>query len=208
MLNAFGRSIPITLEELLAEPVALVVWDMQEGIARRATNIATLVETIPKLSNAARRHHHPVIYSQHFSAPLEYEDRAWIRSMWESSGRGDTASMRAPYRPGSNAWQFVAETAPQPEDLVIPKTRPNFFIGTPFRSVLAARGIDTVLMTGVATERGVLATARDAIYQGVTVVVVTDAVGSFSDAAHEAGLQDLAKVAKLCSTAQVLAAWD
>ncbi len=76
MLNAFGRSIPTTLEELLAQPVALVVWDMQEGIARRATNIATLVETIPKLSGAARRHHHAVIYSQLFSAPLEYEDAA------------------------------------------------------------------------------------------------------------------------------------
>ena len=208
MLNAFGRSIPTTLEEMLSEPSALVVWDMQEGIARRSTNIETLLETIPKLTEAARRHHHPVIYSQHSSAPLEFEDRAWIRSLWESSGRGDAGAMLPPYPPGSPGWQFVAATAPHSDDLVIPKARPNFFVGTQFRSVLAARGIDIVLMTGVATERGVLATVRDGANQGIMMVVVTDAVGSFSAAAHERGLQDLGKVAHLCSAAEVLVAWD
>jgi nicotinamidase-related amidase len=208
MLSAFGRSIPTTLSEVLSEPSALVVWDMQEGIARRSTNIETLLDTIPKLTDAARRHHHPVIYSQHFSAPLEYEDRAWVRALWESSGRGDASAMLPPYPPGSPGWQFVARTAPHPDDLVIPKTRPNFFVGTPFRSVLAARGIDTVLMTGVATERGVLTTVRDAANQGIMMVVVTDAVGSFSAAAHERGLQDLGRLAHLCSAADVLAAWN
>jgi nicotinamidase-related amidase len=208
VLNAFGRSIPTTVDEMLGEPCALIVWDMQEGIARRATNIETLLDTIPKLTDAARRHRHPIIYSQHFSAPLEYEDRAWIRSLWESSGGGDASAMVPPYPPGSPGWQFVARTAPHPNDLVIPKTRPNFFVGTPLRSVLAARGIDTVLMTGVATERGVLTTARDAANQGIMMVVVTDAVGSFSEAAQERGLQDLGKLAHLCSAAEVVAAWD
>jgi nicotinamidase-related amidase len=208
VLNAYGRSIPTTLDEVLGEPCALVVWDMQEGIARRATNVETLLETIPRLTDAARRHHHHVIYSQHFSPPLEYEDRAWIRSLWESSGRGDPAALRPAYPPGSPGWQFVPETAPHSDDVVIPKTRPNFFIGTPFRSVLAARGIDTVLMTGVATERGVLTTVRDAAYQGVMMVVVTDAVGTFSDAAHERGLQDLGRLAHLCTTDEVISTWD
>jgi hypothetical protein len=40
------------------------------------------------------------------------------------------------------------------------------------------------------------------------MVVVTDAVGSFSEAAHERGLQELGKLAHLCSAADVLAAWD
>ena len=208
MLNAFGRSIPTTVGEMLGEPCALVVWDMQEGIARRATNIATLLDTIPKLTDAARRHHHPVIYSQHFSPPLDYEDRAWIRSLWASSGRGDASAMVPSYPPGSPRWQFVARTAPRPDDLVIPKTRPNFFVGTPLRSMLAARGIDTVLMTGVATERGVLTTARDAANQGIMMVIVTDAVGSFSEAAQVRGLQELGQLAHLCSAADVVAAWD
>jgi hypothetical protein len=80
-------------------------------------------------------------------------------------------------------------------------------IGTQFRSVVAGLGIDTVLMTGVATDRGVLATARDAAYQGIMMVAVTDAVGSFTDGAHEAGLQELGRVAHFCSAALVLAAW-
>ena len=207
MLKAFGRSIPTTLGEVLGQSSAMVVWDMQEGIARRATNIATLLATIPKLADAARRNHHPIIYSQHFSAPLEYEDRAWIRSVWQSSERADGSAMHPAYPPGSPGWQFLPETAPHSEDLVIAKTRPSFFVGTQFRSVLAGLGIDTVLMTGVATDRGVLATARDAAYQGIMMVAGTDAVGSFTDAAHEAGLQELGRVAHLCSAAEVLAAW-
>jgi nicotinamidase-related amidase len=63
-------------------------------------------------------------------------------------------------------------------------------------------------MTGVATERGVLTTVRDAANQGIMMVVVTDAVGSFSAAAHERGLQDLGRLAHLCSAADVLAAWN
>lgn len=208
MLEAFGRSIPTSGEEILTEPCALIVWDMQEGIARRATNIETLLQTIPELLDAARRQGRPIIYSQHYSSPLQYEDRAWLRMLWEGSGRVAASELSPAYLPGSPGWEFIAEIAPKRGDLVIPKNRPNFFIGTPLRATLSALGVDAVVLAGVATERGVLATARDAGYQGVLTVVAADAVGSFSEPAHVRGLEELTRISVVKTTAEIIGAWS
>lgn len=66
---------------------------------------------------------------------------------------------------------------------------------------------DVVVLTGVATDRGVLATARDAVYQGVMTIVVSDGVGSFSDEGNERGLQELGRISHVCSSAQIIEAW-
>lgn len=206
MLSAFGQDIPETVEELLRGPCALVVWDMQEGIARGATNLSALIDNIPALTAAARHRGIPVVYSQHYSVPLEFEDRIWLRTMLRRAG-GDVVKVRPPYLPGSSGWQFVSETAPSAADLVLPKNRPSFFVGTPLQQVLAAKQIDVIVMTGVATDRGVLATAREAQYRGIFVVVVDDAVGSSSEEGQVHGLEELRGFADVCSTSTVLQEW-
>src|ERR1700741_5413509 len=95
MPQAFGRWIPGSLEELLAEPCAVVVWDMQQAIAGRAANLDELCGTLPALLAAARARGVPVVYSRHYSPPLEYEDRAWIRILW----RGSKADLPADGQP-------------------------------------------------------------------------------------------------------------
>lgn len=206
MLSIFGRSIPTTVDEVLAERCALVIWDMQEGIARRATNLPTLLSTIPQLTQLARKRGYPVVYSQHYSPPMALEDRAWIRSQWERSGRGELSKI-ATYAPGSAGWEFIPETAPTSSDLVVPKSRPSLFVGTPIRLLLAAQCIDVVVMTGVATDRGVLSTVRDAVNQGVMMVIVEDAVGTFSEAAQKRGIEQLREICDVCSTSDVIRCW-
>ena len=207
MLDAFGRKIPVTVEELLCEPCALVVWDMQVGIATRATNYLLRLATIPPLLAAARRRDVPVIFSQHYSLPLEREVRPWIRTMWMRGGRPEPAALKPLLPIGSPDWEFVPEIVPEAGDVVIPKTRASFFAGTPFASVLAGLGIDMIVMVGVATDRGVVATAREGVHRGVFTVAVSDAVGSFSEEDQRRGLEELAVVADVCDSAQALAAW-
>jgi nicotinamidase-related amidase len=194
------------VHELLAESSALVVWDMQVGIATRATNYAQLLDTLPRLIAAARARATPIIYSQHYSLPMEMEDRVWIRTMWQRAG-GDPNDLKPTVPVGSPAWQFVSETAPTPGDAIVPKTRATFFAGTPLQTLLAGRNIDVMVMVGVATDRGVIATAREAVHRGVFTVVVTNAVGSFTEQDQQRGLQDLASICDLCSAEDVLAAW-
>ena len=54
------------------------------------------------------------------------------------------------------------------------------------QALLAARGVDTLIVTGAETDVCVLATVLGAIDFGYRVVVVTDALCSSSDATHDA----------------------
>jgi biuret amidohydrolase len=207
MFQAFGRKIPVTTADLLREPFALVVWDMQEGIARAATNFQALTTNIPRLAQAARKRGWPVVYSQHFSVPIEHEDRPMLRTLWQRTGE-DASKLKSVFPAGSPGWQFVPETAPTESDVVVAKRRASFFEGTTFRSLLAGRNIDVIVLTGVATDRGVLSTAREAAFRGLFTVVVSDAVGSHSDSAQDQGLKDLGAISSICTTDEVLTAWD
>ena len=70
---------------------------------------------------------------------------------------------------------------------------------------LAQRGIDTVFITGVATNLVVEQTARHGTDIGLTVHPVSDCVAAVSDAVHEASLANLDLTTAGCLTAaQVL----
>jgi nicotinamidase-related amidase len=180
---------------------------MQEGIARAATNFETLTSNIPRLAAAARLRGLPVVYSQHFSVPIEHEDRPALRTLWQRSGE-DASRLKSVFPVGSPGWGFTPETAPTEADMIVAKRRASLFEGTAFRALMAGRNIDVIVLTGVATDRGVLSTAREAAFRGLFTVVVSDAVGSHSESGQEQGLKDLGAISSICTTDEVLAAWD
>jgi nicotinamidase-related amidase len=83
--------------------------------------------------------------------------------------------------PGSPEWEFHDAVRPLSGDLVLPKHRGTFFVGTPLRQILAARHIDVIVLTGIATDEGVQRTALEAQQRGLFPVVVEDTVGAFID---------------------------
>jgi nicotinamidase-related amidase len=194
----------VGLDDLLAEPFAFVVWDMQKGIAPRTTNFASITGPIQRLTEAVRASGDLVIYSRHQGVPLHAEARVALRTQWLRSGR-DVTAMRTPFLPGSEPWTFVAETAALPADVVIAKTRPSFFTDTPFRSILGHRGIDVIVIAGVTTDVGVLATARDALLHGIYAVVVSDAVSAFTPEAHDKAIAELRSMTDVCTSDEALA---
>ena len=104
---------------------------------------------------------------------------------------------------------FTPELAPQFCDEVVTKHYPSAFFGTGLAEHLHARGIDTILITGVTTSGCVRASAVDALCYGFVPLVVTDAVGDRDARVHEANLFDLAaKTADLVTEAQALAYID
>jgi nicotinamidase-related amidase len=75
--------------------------------------------------------------------------------------------------------EVVDELKPQAGDLVIDKEASSAFLGTNLDAELKARGIETVIVTGVVTYACVLATALGARDRSYNVVMVKEAVGSF-----------------------------
>lgn len=87
---------------------------------------------------------------------------------------------------------FVPELGPAEGELVIRKQFASAFFGTPLNSALNRLNVDTLVISGVSTSGCVRATAVDALQYGYRPVVVAEAVGDRSAAAHDQSLYDLA----------------
>jgi nicotinamidase-related amidase len=78
-----------------------------------------------------------------------------------------------------------ADRGPQPDDLRIVKYAWGAFHGTGLDDALRGKGIDTVVLGGIATNFGVESTARVADEHGYRVVSVSDAMTGVHAHAHE-----------------------
>lgn len=67
--------------------------------------------------------------------------------------------------------------APLASDPIV-KSGPDKFIGTNLRSILADKGIKTVIVTGTASEGAVLDTATDAALNGMNIILPVDGMSS------------------------------
>jgi nicotinamidase-related amidase len=186
---------------------ALVVWDAQVGLAGRATNLEVIQPNIRALVHAADAAGALVVWSRHVLPPLELMPTAGVDWLIRRQGVA-TIDELAPYmQRGMPTTEFLPGLEPGPEHLVLEKSVPSFFIGTPLDLRLRAAGIRTVVLSGVATEIGIEFTARHALALGYFVVTVEDAVGSYSDEANRTGLEHLRPIGPTPTTSEVVAAW-
>lgn len=136
------------------------------------------VAATSRLLSAARTRGIPVIYPH--VAPKAAVDAgrtgAKIPSLLEVPDRG---------------YEFVAEVAPEPGDLLIPKRHPSAFFGTALASYLIDMRIDTVVLTGCTTSGCIRATAVDAFAFNFNCAVVEDCVYDRSLLSHNVNLFDL-----------------
>ena len=80
---------------------------------------------------------------------------------------------------------------PADDELVISKQYPSAFFGTSLAETLKAKGIDTLIITGVTTSGCIRASCVDAMSYGFIPIVVADACGDRHAAPHEANLFDM-----------------
>jgi nicotinamidase-related amidase len=125
----------------------------------------------------------------------------------------NTAFMRAvaeaqeAFRPDAAGTQLIDEMSALDEhDHVVDNQKLSGLAGNDLPGWLARRGIDTVFLTGVATNLVVEQTARHGTDLGLTVHPVSECVAAASDAVHRASLANLELTTAGCLTAaQVLA---
>jgi maleamate amidohydrolase len=90
-----------------------------------------------------------------------------------------------------DAFEIFHEFAPQPEDLLIYKTRASAFQGTPLTSYLTMMGVDSLIVAGESTSGCVRASVVDAYSHGYHTVVVEECVFDRSPISHKISLFDL-----------------
>ena len=134
----------------------------------------------------------PVVYT--VGAPL-----AWVQ--WIGRDKHDSRTQVPP----ADGRDIVDPIRPVDGDIVLEKPGPSAFHGTPLASLLVARGVDTVAVTGGTTSGCVRATVVDAFSHGFATVVIEDAVFDRSPLSHAVNLFEMGqKYADLLTTEAIL----
>lgn len=89
-------------------------------------------------------------------------------------------------------YEFVAEIAPRPGELIIPKKHPSAFFATALVSHLIDLGVDTLVLTGCTTSGCVRGTAVDGFAYNFKITVPHDCVYDRSPTSHAVNLFDMA----------------
>jgi len=89
-------------------------------------------------------------------------------------------------------YEFVAEIAPRPGELVLPKAHASAFFGTALASHLVRLGVDSIVVAGCTTSGCVRATVVDACSLNYRVLVPEDAVYDRGILSHAVSLFDMA----------------
>ena len=176
-------------ESGLAVP-ALLVIDMQhdfvdENGAIPCEGAALVVPKIKQLIEEARRSSIPVIFTQELHRPQRVD-----------FGRELDGNEPLHCIEGSKGAEIVEELAPEKSDYVVPKRRYSGFFGTDLNILLRGLGVDTLYITGAATDVCVYLTAMDAHQFDFKVRIPSDCVSGTSGAAHEAALAAVERLQK------------
>ncbi len=155
---------------------ALVLIDLQHGIVAMPVKphaAAQVVENARRIAEAFRRKAATVVYV-----------RVDLGNMRPLTVDLSFSNPNAP-PPPALASELVPEAGFQDGDLLITKRHWSAFGQTELESILRARGVETVVLGGIATNFGVESTARQAVSHGFQVVVAEDACSSLDAAAHQ-----------------------
>lgn len=190
-------------EVVLGEHPALLVVDMTYGFVddRFPTGYSKTGEpclrNIRKLIDASKSRGLQVIYTRDMSDPEEvYRIH---RGAWNFKSRPTNEEVREEY----NTIHRMIE--PKSEDIVIQKSKPSAFFGTPLVAMLNYLGVDSIILTGMVTSGCVRASALDAFSYNYRVTVPIECVADRSQISHEVTLFDLdAKYANVISLEKTL----
>jgi nicotinamidase-related amidase len=150
------------------EHSAVLIMDYQTTIvAGYGTDQAALLRRAEDVLKAAREAKLPVIYVVVGFRPgyPEVSPRNATFSSIKQAGR---------LVPGESGSEIHSSVAPQAGDLTVVKHRTGAFSGTDPEMILRAKGVDTLILFGIATSGVVLSTVRYAADSDYRLVVVKD----------------------------------
>jgi biuret amidohydrolase len=209
-----------------AHAMALVVIDMQRYFVRPgyafgqvwdrlspddagkyfAAIGATVIPNIKTLLSRCRELAIPVYFTAFGSIREDGQDLPrWARQQNVLSQRLVGAAIY-PSR-SDPSWQIDDDLAPRPEEYVVAKTTSGPLSSTNLDVTLRGRGIETLLVVGVATNVCVTQAAREFADRGFHVIVPYDACTTIGEQRHDAALETFAFIfGRVCSTTSVLSA--
>ena len=198
------------LKSLIYNRTAHIVVDLQNGFMApgQPAEIAEAREIVPnvnRISQAVRAAGGLVVFIQNtFDAEAV---AGWSTYFDIFSAPARKERMVAAFSPGSFGHQLWPGLDVQPQDLKVQKRRFGAFVqgSSDLHDILQSHGIDTLIITGTATNVCCESTARDAMMLNYKVAFISDGCATFNDEEHNATLDIMAYAfADVMSTEEVL----
>jgi nicotinamidase-related amidase len=187
------------MAELKLDPrkTALVLIDLQNAVLGMNTvpyPAAQVVENSTRLAKSVRSHSAPVVYVR-----VDLNDFLKLPAdAPQSLGDGPFPAALS---------EIAASAGFQPGDILITKRHWGAFAGTGLEQELKARGIDTIVITGISTNAGVESTVRQGAGLGFSFVVVEDACSSQDTEHHRFAFENtFPRISRVRSTGEILSA--
>jgi nicotinamidase-related amidase len=185
------------METLDPRRTALVLIDLQRGILPFAGGPHSPSDVLDKASVLITRFHD-------LKAPV-----VLVRVGWSADG-GD--ALRQPVDRPTPAFELPANWLEFPEqlgvidsDIRILKRQWGAFYGTDLELQLRRRGVEHIVLGGIATNIGVESTARDAWERGFGLIFAEDATSATSAEHHAFALENIfPRLGRVRSTAQIV----
>jgi nicotinamidase-related amidase len=192
-------------DKLLLDPTtsALLVMDFQIAIVDGpaihgdAANKEALLARTAGLLDAARKAGVRVVYVVVGFRPDYPEVSPRNKSFSAIRGTGRFVE-------GSAGSEIHAAVAARPGDVVVTKHRVSAFAGTDLEMVLRANGIETLILTGIATSGVVLSTIRHAADADYRLIVVADCCADPDPEVHRVLIEKVFARLAIVTTAEAV----
>jgi nicotinamidase-related amidase len=193
MKQAHGIAIPRTLDDLCeGGRLALLIYDMQVGVARQLPAADAIVARVRQVLDAARAVGMRTIFTRHMSLPRELMGAFQYRMAMAWQRVDDPAAVEPWFLRDSPGFAIVPELAPVASEAIFDKITMSAFEGTPLHITLRDCGISAIAIAGIAMEVGIEPTARHAADLGIIPVIIADACGAGNPDAAQRSLDSLA----------------
>ena len=196
---------------------AVLTMELQEGVVGSKALMQTLVEEVDalgvrdvaaRLCRAARQNDVPVVHcvAENRSDGLGGGDNCAVFAL-NNRLRRDTGG--TPIDIGTPGAALIAELGPEASDIVVSRLHGlTPFTQTSLDQILRNLKVDTIIVTGVSINIGILGTVISAVDLGYNVVLVRDGVCGVPRQYAEAVLEHtMALLATVVHSQDVAAAW-
>lgn len=163
----------------MTNQTALLVMDMQKGIADNVPQINSLIKANQRAIEAARAHQIPVVFMR-VALEKNFADVSPHNRVFSSfKQRGISMTEDDAFA------QILEELEPAEDEPIMTKRRFSAFTGSSLEVFLNANQINHLVLTGISTSGVVLSTALEAADKDYQITVLEDAVGDRSDDKHD-----------------------
>jgi nicotinamidase-related amidase len=192
MLEIQGLPIPRTLPELVSPDLtALIVYDMQVGIARQVADGPQIIQKVSTILDAARQAGIRTFFTRHMSLPKNLMGAFQYRTAMAWQHTEDPEKIQPWFLRDTPAFQIVPELQPNEQEAIFDKLSMSAFEGTPLAFALRDCGIRSFMIVGIALEVGIDPTCRHGADLGFVPILIRDACGAGNAQAAEHSIASL-----------------